>query len=452
MTPGAAPPAAPPAATPLTPEDFAARIAPLHSGGPLALAISGGGDSMALMALAAEWAVGRDVPLLALTVDHGLRPDASADAAFVEDQARALGLPARRLEWRGAKPSTGVQAAAREARYRLMAATCREAGIGTLAVAHTLDDQAETVLMRLARGAGVDGLSAMAGATARYELRLIRPLLNVRRATLRATLAARGLPWRDDPTNEDLAFERIRVREALAALEPLGIDAAALARTAARMGEAREALDAAAAGLAGRAATFEPMGYVRFAPAPLTEAPKETALRLLSAAIRWVSGAGYAPGREELERAFDWIASAPASGGRTLHGCQFDAGAGGVTVSREPAAATEIIAAPSEPFSAELLWDGRFRCHVSGVGPESRLAVSALGAEGARQVKAEWRASERWSSAPRAARLSSPALWRGNALVAAPFAGAPPQSGGPGLKVSAIAYPFSLKGPGESLC
>jgi len=439
-----APGAAPPAATPLTAEEFAARIAPLHRAGPLALAVSGGSDSMALMTLTADWAAARDVALLILTVDHGLREGAAEDAAFVEAKARGLGLPVQRLEWLGEKPATGVQAAAREARYRLMSEACREAGIGTLALAHTMDDQAETVLMRLARGAGVDGLSAMAAETDLHGLRLIRPLLDVSRAGLRATLSARGHDWRDDPTNEDASYERVRARSALKALSPLGVSVDALARTAARMGEAREALDAAAADLAHAAAVFDPMGYVRLAPDAIAAAPRETALRLVSAAIRWVSGAAYAPGREELARVCDWIAAAPKEGGRTLHGCQFDARAEGVTISREPAAATEVTKA-----ATGANWDGRFQCRANA---DEEAVVAALGAAGARTVKEWGGAPDSWARAPRAARLSTPALWRGEDLLSAPFAGFQATPDSPCLHVRARSFPFSLKGSGEDLC
>ncbi len=425
---------------------MAAIYDPQHRKGPLALAVSGGGDSMALLSLAAEWGAAREVPLLALTVDHKLRDGSSDDAEHVEARARELGLPCKRLEWRDEKPTAGVQAAARDARFHLMASACREAGADTLALAHTQDDQAETVLMRLARGGGVDALSAMAAETERNGLRIIRPLLSASRAELRATLTGRGLDWREDPSNEDVGYERVRVRQMMATLDPLGIDAAALSLTAGKMGEARRALDAAAAQLSEKAALFDPVGYARLDPLVLAQAPEETARRLLSATLRWVSGAAYAPRREDLDRVFAWLLSAPNAGGRTLHGCQFDPETGAVSISREAAAARHVIEASDLAEDRDVIWDGRFTCALECAGAASPLRIAALGAEGARQVKDWGEAPESWRRAPRAAKLSTPALYKGEELLHAPLAGLIMAPDGPYVHAAATPFPFSLKG------
>ena len=221
---------------------------------PLALAVSGGADSFALL----HAALARDMPVTALTVDHGLREGSAEDARVVATWCAARGVPHETLRWTGDKPLAGVQAAARAARYRLLCEACERLGLDRLATGHTLDDQAETVFMRLRRGAG-RGLAAMpprreiaSGPGA--PVALLRPMLGVRRAEARAYAEAHGLPVRDDPSNEDEGFERVRVRAVMGALEEQGLlTPEALARTADHVGrlaeEASGAMDGDAAGL-----------------------------------------------------------------------------------------------------------------------------------------------------------------------------------------------------------
>ena len=175
------------------------------------LAVSGGADSIAMLHLAASWAhdQGRSAPRLSVaTVDHGLRPGSAAEARAVATIAAQLGLAHSTLTWTGAKPARGIQAAARTARYRLLAGHERAHRIDAVAVAHTLDDQAETLLMRLARGSGVDGLAAMQLQASIEGVAVLRPLLGIARARLRATLRQQGATWIDDPTNARPEFER----------------------------------------------------------------------------------------------------------------------------------------------------------------------------------------------------------------------------------------------------
>ncbi len=186
---------------------------PLAPAGPLAVAVSGGADSMALLCLAARWG---KRPLTALTVDHGLRAESAEEARRVKGWAEAQGVPHVTLAWRGEKPKANLQAAARAARYGLLAQWCRDARVEGLLLAHTLDDQAETVLLRLARGSGVNGLAAMAPATRLRGVTLLRPLLGISRARIVATLEALRQPWIEDPSNEDTRFARVRLRKARA--------------------------------------------------------------------------------------------------------------------------------------------------------------------------------------------------------------------------------------------
>ena len=252
------------------------------------LAVSGGPDSVALLWLAARWrrSLKRGPRLIAVTVDHGLRREAAAEAREVKRLARTLGIEHRTLRWRGKKPNTGVPAAAREARYRLLAKAARASGATHVATAHTRDDQAETFLMRLLRGSGISGLSAMAAETEREGMLLMRPLLDISKTELIATLGAAGIGFADDPSNRDPAFTRPRLRSLMPALAEEGADAKTLARLAARLGRADAALEVLVHGaerylaLMDRSATLGNYDACAFAALP-----EEIRLRLLRRAI-----------------------------------------------------------------------------------------------------------------------------------------------------------------------
>ena len=211
----------------------------------IVLAVSGGPDSIALMWLAARWrrASSRGPRLIVVTVDHGLRAEAAGEARSVKNLARSLGLSHRTMRWSGAKPKSGLPAAARSARYRLLAKAARESGATHILTAHTRDDQAETLLMRLVRGSGIAGLSAMARDSEREGVRLARPLLDVPKSRLIATLKKARLSFADDPTNHDTSFTRPRLRALMPALAAEGGDARNLARLASRLARANAAIE-----------------------------------------------------------------------------------------------------------------------------------------------------------------------------------------------------------------
>ncbi|GAA0289874.1 tRNA lysidine(34) synthetase TilS [Rhodovulum strictum] len=366
---------------------------------PLGVAVSGGGDSVALLLALA----GRRVH--AVTVDHGLRPGAAAEAQFVAGICARLGLRHDTLRWQGWDGQGNLQDSARRARYRLIADWAAAQGIGRVALGHTRDDQAETVLMRLARGAGVDGLSAMAPRRESLGVTWLRPLLGLSRADLRAYLAERGQGWIEDPSNEDARFDRVQARRTLAALAPLGITAEGLAETAARMGTARAALEAATLEAAGRVAR-EDRGDVVLSRAGLDALQGEIARRLLVASLCWVASSEYPPRAEALAETLAALGSAPRA---TLHGCLIARETDDLRIGREPAALAGTVA------PAGALWDGRWWLD----GPaEPGLEIRALG-EGGLAACPDWRAT----GLPRASLLAAPAVWRGAHLVAAPLAG-----------------------------
>jgi tRNA(Ile)-lysidine synthase len=248
----------------------------------LLLAVSGGSDSMALMVLADRWARETGWPgrLHVAVVDHGLRAEAADETAFVEREAKRLGLKAHVLKWSGPYPKTGIPAAAREARYGLLCGLARTLDAAVL-TAHTQDDQAETVVMRLARGSGVDGLSAMETGTVRDGVTLVRPMLPVSRQRLRDTLRQAGMTWIDDPTNENTAHERVRVRKALDVLDGLGVSREAVALTAARLGRARSALEVAQAGLMQVAVRIKANSYAEIDLECWVHGPAELQVRVI---------------------------------------------------------------------------------------------------------------------------------------------------------------------------
>jgi tRNA(Ile)-lysidine synthase len=209
------------------------------------LAVSGGPDSLALMWLAARWrrSLTRGPRLIAVTVDHGLRPEAAREARDVKRLARTLDLSHRTLRWTGTKPKTGLQAAARAARYRLLAQAARASGATHILTAHTRDDQAETLLMRMLRGSGIAGLAAMARETEREGVWLARPLLDTPKSQLVATLAKAKIAFADDPTNRDLHYIRPRLRALMPALAEEGGDSRNLARLALRLARANAAIE-----------------------------------------------------------------------------------------------------------------------------------------------------------------------------------------------------------------
>ncbi|MGH6679567.1 MAG: tRNA lysidine(34) synthetase TilS, partial [Bradyrhizobium sp.] len=231
--------------SPISVKDAKRLFAECKTASALVLAVSGGPDSTALMWLMARWrrSLSRGPRLFAVTIDHGLRPDARREAGEVKRLARELQLPHRTMRWTGPKPKAGVPAAARAARYRLLEAAAQSVGASHIVTAHTRDDQAETLLMRLLRGSGITGLAAMARVTERGGIALARPLLDVPKSRLIATLNRAKIGFADDPTNRDAGFTRPRLRALLPLLAAEGGDARALARLATRLARADAAVE-----------------------------------------------------------------------------------------------------------------------------------------------------------------------------------------------------------------
>ncbi|QDY69526.1 tRNA lysidine(34) synthetase TilS [Qingshengfaniella alkalisoli] len=334
----------------------------------LGVAVSGGSDSTALLILAKDWARRNGVGLYAATVDHRLRTESAQEAVQVAALCAELGLPHETLEWDRAEGGSNLQARAREARYALLADWAVAHRLDSVMIGHTQDDQAETFLLRLARGSGVDGLAAMSERRdGGLGVMWLRPLLGISRAELRDDLTARGVDWLDDPSNNNPHFDRIKMRSSMPELAKLGLDTATLSQTAERMSLAREALSYMANSVAERIAEVH-LGDVVFDAAQLMVQPAEIRWRLLSGALKLVSDTSYRPRLSTLRE----IEAGLTAGKRaTLHGCVLSPGKTW-RITREAAAAPDARVVP------EAIWDGRWRIS----GPLERIEVKPVGEVG----------------------------------------------------------------------
>ena len=395
-----------------------ARFAPFEPAPLVAVAVSGGADSMALAVLLKSWAAEQGGEAVALVVDHGLRGNSAAEARQVGRWLGELGLRHQILSWQGPKPRGNRQAAARAARYRLLAEWCREHGILHLATAHHLDDQAETFLLRLGRGSGLEGLAAMASLREMPGLRLLRPLLAVPKARLQATVRSRGVPWVEDPSNRDPAFARSHLRELRPALAARGLEPAKLAETARHLGRARCAQENAVAALLANCVMVDPAGFAWLQPGPLVAADREIGMRALGRILLTMGGGAYTPRIRRLSRLFQHIGEKKFAGA-TLAGCRVLPRRGRLLVARETARAAVALVRPG----TRLHWDGRFEVEITGRAEETAVPqrLAPLGEAG-------WRAISRCplvnaEAIPAAARAALPALWDRHGLLAVPHLG-----------------------------
>ena len=387
-----------------------ARLAPFEQRPHVAVAVSGGGDSMALALLAHDWAHARGGRITAVTVDHALRPEAAAEAAQVATWCAARGIAQVVLRRRGPVPASGLQAFARTARYALLEDWCRDHDVLHLLLAHQREDQAETMAMRAASGSGADGLAGMASIVERDSIRLLRPLLDVPRAVLRDYLRARGQAWIEDPSNRNPAFTRVRIRVAMGETPPQPTRELALARSAREAETARHLA---------RFVALDPAGFAMVDPSAFA-APEALGVKALGAVLTTVAGSDFPPRTERIERFYRALAGGLARD-RTLGGCLILRRRDKIFVCREPAAVA--AARPLAPGET-LRWDGRFRVTLAAAAPTG-LQVGALGADApliAREVGRDWGKSAALRL-PAAVRATLPALRDSKGVVAVPVLG-----------------------------
>jgi tRNA(Ile)-lysidine synthase len=393
-------------------------FAPFAGARLIALAVSGGADSLALMVAAARWRARRvgEPEMVVLTVDHRLRRGSRQEAAGVLAAAAAHGLHARMLVRQGRAPTANIEAEARNARYRLLVAAAQAAGASHLLTAHHRDDLAEALVLRLQRGAGVFGLAAMRRQVRAGGIVLARPFLDVARVRLAATTAAAGLAPVVDAMNSDPRFARARVRKLLPLLASGGLDPAALAATACRLADAADAVDDAASALIAAAVTVDDFAVARLEAAKFRAAPSAVRDRVVARLLMAVGGGDYPPRFERLAALTETMA-VPAGGRfkRTLAGCVVEQRHAAFLVYRE--LGREGPEAAALKPGREIVWDGRFEIRAGRSVPAG-LTVAALGEAGRRAVGGTSR-----GLAPRGAVAALPALSHRGRIVAVPALG-----------------------------
>lgn len=385
---------------------LADKLAPF-AGKRLGVAVSGGSDSRALLELLKDWARENDSVLFVATVDHGLRAEAQAEAESVAAVCRSYGIEHKTLVWENWDGKGNLQAQARSARYALLAAWSLEKKLAGVALGHTADDVAETFLMRLSRAAGVDGLARMRSVIHRNGAKFIRPMLDLRRGDLRGFLEGKNLHWIEDPSNQDTQFERVKMRESLANFAELGLSVEKISQSAEHLEMASKALQFYAVSEAKTVATVRDCS-VELDNSKLTSLPQEIQRRLINAAIKFVTMADFSPRSKSLLRVMERL---PTQGVSTLSGCVLSLKNNTLLVTRELAFVEEEVKFPA---SGGLEWDRRWRL-IGDFGADAM--VRPLGVQGLSQCP-NWRDSGRM----RLVLLSSPSVWRGKTLLAAPLA------------------------------
>jgi len=319
----------------------------------LALAVSGGSDSTALMFLTAQWARQNERldDFCVLTVDHALRENSDREAGEVCSWARALGFECHVLVWQHDGHSSRVQEKARAGRYELMGRWCADHNVAGIITAHNRDDQAETLLMRLARGSGVDGLAAMRAGAQLFGVEVFRPLLGVSREDLQAVLQQAGHGWIDDPSNDDSRFERVRVRGIMSVLEAAGIDADSINLSASRLQRASVALEDVTDQFMASSVTVFDSGHCEVDRPAFEELADDIAIRVLTRLLEWAGGGSEPLRMAKVERLYETLAESEQ---HTLAGARIAMRKGCFLIGRE------FGRIEAGPATGVKVWDNRF--------------------------------------------------------------------------------------------
>ncbi|MEC9077357.1 MAG: tRNA lysidine(34) synthetase TilS [Pseudomonadota bacterium] len=368
----------------------------------IAVALSGGSDSTAMLYLLRDWSEVCEAKITALIVDHKLRPNSTDEALLIQKKTQELGVECYILTWTDTKPSGGIQAAAREARYNLLGKWCLNHGVLHLLVGHTKDDQKETVFMRSMHGSGEFGLAGMAAQRQMGWGRIIRPCLRFSGASLRRYLQEKGLAWIEDPSNLDTRFERVRIRRELNnRVDYEELDNASL--TAIRGAIERKTSKF----LAGAAMIFN-TGYATVESEALLSLPSDIAQRVLGNLCAAIGGSLYLPRRAKSLTLLTQLGAGKFPG-RTLHGCYLIQKNGQLVIFREwRRCITQRI-----PADCVSKWDSRFSFRLP---PIPGVSVGPLG-DFYSLIKST---DVKNIPVPRPAIMALPAFFRGKTLLAVP--------------------------------
>ena len=406
---------------PISAEEFDQLISPFgpfESDPRVAVGVSGGADSLCLALLLNFWLRRRHGRVVALIVDHGLRQEAKREIKQLAKWLTGYKIEYHVLVWSDQKLRRSGQAAAREARYRLLTGWCRSAGVLHLALAHHRDDQVETHLLRKDRGSGSDGLASMPIVWEQDNVRLFRPLLSVPGERLRATLKSWDQCWVEDPSNDDPVFSRTHVRRRLAQLPQRRQEVAHIASMASEYAAARAEADEVTAVMLSQATQIHPAGFCWLDHRLFSEAPAGVGVRGLTQIILAVGGNKYGPRRDSLLLLYETLRRHQLTGGRTLGGCYIAPYGRAILLCREPCASGHVLdVLPGQC----LVWDHRFQVTLLGRHSPSRdkFMVRRLGEHGWRTVKQK-SVGNNERKLPLFVRYSLPALWDLDGLVAVP--------------------------------
>jgi tRNA(Ile)-lysidine synthase len=374
--------------------------------GAMGVAVSGGSDSVALLRLLCNLGRGQGRKIYAATVNHNLRAEAKDEAEFVAKLCRKLNVPHQILSWDNWDGRGNLQSAARDARKGLLTHWAQQVGLNTVAIGHTQDDQAETFLLRLARGSGVDGLSGMRHISGNKPV-WVRPMLGISRKDLRDYLSHLGQSWIEDPSNKDEKYDRVKMRNAMPLLAELGLTSERLANTAHGLQSARAALDGATQTAARKCCTLDAYGTVAIDFGKLQSYALDIQYRVISHAVKWVAGAKYRPRYEALKSVCGQLQQGKS---QTLAGCYIK------TLKQEQVIVMREVAS-MKPTALECgCFDGRWQ--ISAGDALQNADIRPLGEKGLQQLE-NWRKLD----VLRDILMQTPAAWRGDTVISAPLAG-----------------------------
>ena len=385
----------------------------------IAIAVSGGVDSMVLMNLAKESDFLNDKNVFILVVDHGLRAESKQEAKFVKNEAKKLGFPTRILKWKGSKPNKRIQEEARNKRYSLLINFCRENNINNLYLAHHLDDQIETFLFRMFRGSGLQGLTSFSSSYERNGLTLIRPLIDTPKSELISYARRKKINWVEDPSNENQKYDRVKLRKVLPLIYKEGFDKKVFLKSVKKLRLANQALDQITKEFVLQYVIINKNISVFIKKELFLTAPEDVQLRVLQNTIRIFSGERYySPNYLKILNLMNWARNDNNISAKTLGGTIFRKRKGGLILYKEVKKLNDIkpIKLSKSKYKA---WDNRFLIKIN---KSVKGEISYLGNEGVKILKSKKILGKKgFNGIPLTALYSIPAMWDGKRLISAPF-------------------------------